>query len=192
MNLLPRFYDPDSGEILIDGINIKDVSLTSLRSIIAIVSQRVITFNDSVANNIGFSKNNATMDEVIAAAKMAFAHEFIEKLPNGYDTMIGEEGAGLSGGQLQRIVIARAILKDPQILIFDEATSQVESKIHKALEELTSTRTSFVIAHRFSTIVNSDVIAVMHNGEIVATGKHAELINSCIIYKNLYETQLLQ
>ena len=195
LNLLPRFYDPYEGDILIDGISTREMCLDDLRRKIAIVSQNVITFSDTVANNIAYSKPNATREEIIEAAKHSFSHEFIEAMPQGYDTMIGENGAGLSGGQLQRIVIARAILKNPEILIFDEAMSQVdsesESKINKALEELTSHRTSFVIAHRFSTVINSDIIAVMENGKIVKTGKHAELLQTCQTYKNLYETQLL-
>jgi len=195
LNLLPRFYDADSGQILIDGHDITKVTLKSLRDKMAVVSQRTITFNDTIAANIGFGKPGATMDEIIAAAKNSYSHEFISQMPDGYNTIIGEEGAGLSGGQLQRIVIARAILKNPQILIFDEAMSQVdadsESKIYKALEEFAANRTSFVIAHRFSTVVNSDLIAVVDYGKIIATGKHSELIESCQLYKRLYETQLM-
>jgi len=179
LNLLPRFYDADSGKIMIDGINVRDISLKSLRDKIAVVSQKIITFNTTIAQNIAYGKSDATIDEVISAAKHSYAHEFIVNLPAGYDTVIGEDGVGLSGGQLQRIVIARAILKNPQILIFDEAMSQVdadsEAKIAKALSEITTNRTSFVIAHRFSTVVNSDVIAVMNDGKIIATGKHSEL-----------------
>ena len=195
LNLLTRFYDPDSGQVLIDGTDIKDVTLSSLRNHIALVTQKVITFNDTIAANIAYSKPDASREEVIAASKRAYAHEFIEAIPGGYDALIGEHGAGLSGGQLQRIVIARAILKNPDILIFDEAMSQVdadsESKINKALEEITHNRTSFVIAHRFSTVVNSDLIVVLNQGQVVATGTHHELIKDCQIYKNLYETQLL-
>ena len=160
------------------------------------VTQNVVTFNDTIAANIGYGKSGATRDEIITAAKSAFAHEFIEPLPQGYDTVIGEQGSGLSGGQLQRIVIARAILKNPPILIFDEATSQVdadsESKIHKAIEEIMSNRTSIIIAHRFSTIVAADVIIVMNHGRIIAQGKHDELIQSCRLYQSLYETQLVR
>jgi ABC-type multidrug transport system fused ATPase/permease subunit len=195
LNLLPRFYDADSGQILLDGNDIHDLSLKSLRSKLAVVSQRVITFNTTIAENISYGRPDATMDEIIAAAKHSYAHEFIAKMPDGYETVIGEDGAGLSGGQLQRIVIARAILKDPQILIFDEAMSQVdadsEAKISRALDELTTNRTSFVIAHRFSTVVNSDVIAVVDDGRIAATGKHSELIEQCPLYRRLYETQLM-
>lgn len=195
-NLMPRFYDPDSGQVLIDGVDIRNVTLLSLRKQIAMVTQNVVTFNDTIAANIGYGKAGADRAEIIEAAKRAFAHEFIEPLPKGYDTVIGEQGSGLSGGQLQRIVIARAILKDPAILIFDEATSQVdadsESKIHKAIEEIMHNRTSFIIAHRFSTIIAADVIVVMDNGRIIAQGQHEGLMQSCSLYQSLYETQLVR
>ncbi|MGA2171546.1 MAG: ABC transporter transmembrane domain-containing protein [Sedimentisphaerales bacterium] len=195
-NLIPRFYDPDRGQILIDGKDIREATLRSLRGQIAMVTQNVVTFNDTIAANIGYGKPGAGREEIIQAAKRAFAHEFIEPLPNGYDTIIGEQGSGLSGGQLQRIVIARAILKNPAILIFDEATSQVdadsEAKIHRAIEEIMHDRTSIVIAHRFSTIVAADVIVVMNNGRIIAQGQHEELMQSCSLYQSLYETQLVK
>ena len=194
-NLIPRFYDPDSGSILIDGKDIRDATLLSLRSQIAMVTQNVVTFNDTIATNIAYGKLNAASEEIVAAARRAFAHEFIAPLPDGYDTIIGEQGAGLSGGQLQRIIIARAILKDPAILIFDEATSQVdadsEAKIHAAIEEIMQDRTTFIIAHRFSTVMTADVIMVMDDGQIVAQGQHDELIRSCALYRSLYETQLV-
>ncbi|MFZ2147784.1 MAG: ABC transporter ATP-binding protein [Sedimentisphaerales bacterium] len=195
-NLIPRFYDPDEGQILIDGKDIRDATLFSLRSQIGMVTQDVITFNDTIAANIAYGKPDATEEEVIAAARRAFAHEFISPLPDGYDTIIGEQGAGLSGGQLQRIVIARAILKNPAILIFDEATSQVdadsEAKIHKAIEEIMQDRTSFIIAHRFSTVITADVIVVMDDGRVIAQGQHNELIKTCPLYQSLYETQLVK
>ncbi len=195
-NLIPRFYNPDSGRILIDGKDTHDATLVSLRSQIGMVTQNVVTFNDTIAANIAYGKCGATREEIIAAAKRSFAHEFIEPLPDGYDTIIGEQGAGLSGGQLQRIVIARAILKNPAILIFDEATSQVdadsEAKIHKAIEEIMKDRTSFIIAHRFSTVITADVIVVMDDGRIIAQGQHNELIQSCPLYQSLYETQLVK
>jgi ABC-type multidrug transport system fused ATPase/permease subunit len=195
INLLPRFFEPDSGRILIDGVDIANCTLKSLRDQIAMVTQEVVTFNDTITANISYGNPNATMDEVITAAKRAYVHEFIEPLPDGYNTVIGEHGTGLSGGQLQRIVIARAILKNPSILIFDEAMSQVdadsEAKIHKVLEELMHDRTSFVIAHRFSTVISADRIVVMNRGQITAQGVHEELIKDCSLYKSLYETQLI-
>jgi len=195
-NLVPRFYDPDSGRILIDGKDIRDVTLFSLRSQIGMVTQDIMTFNDTIAANIAYGKAGATREEIIAAAKRSFAHEFIAPLPDGYDTIIGEQGAGLSGGQLQRIVIARAILKNAAILIFDEATSQVdadsEAKIHRAIEEIMRDRTSFIIAHRFSTVIAADVIVVMDDGRIIAQGQHEELMQTCPLYQSLYETQLVK
>jgi ABC-type multidrug transport system fused ATPase/permease subunit len=195
VNLLPRFYDLQAGQVLLDAVDIRDVSLKSLRNQISMVSQQVVTFNDTVAANIGYGKTDATMDEIIAAAKRAYVHEFIEPLPDGYNTIIGEHSSGFSGGQLQRIVIARAILKNPSILIFDEAMSQIdadsEAKIHKALAEIMRNRTCFIIAHRFSTVISADRIVVMNNGGIVAQGVHEELVKDCTLYKSLYETQLI-
>lgn len=195
-NLLPRFYDPDSGQVLIDGKDIHDATLKSLRNQIGMVTQNVVTFNDTIAANIAYGKPTAAMEEITAAAKLAFADEFIAPLPDGYDSIIGEQGAGLSGGQLQRIVIARAILKNPAILIFDEATSQIdadsEAKIHKAIEKIIHNRTCFVIAHRFSTIITADIIVVMDDGRIIAQGRHEQLMATCPLYRSLYETQLIK
>ncbi|AQT68647.1 Lipid A export ATP-binding/permease protein MsbA [Anaerohalosphaera lusitana] len=194
VNLLPRFYELDKGSIMIDGQDISRVKLASLREQIGMVTQNVVAFNDTVASNIAYGKPDATLGEIIQAAKSSYAHEFIEPLPEGYDTFIGENNAGFSGGQLQRIVIARAILKNPPILILDEATSQIdadsEAKIHKAMGSLMKDRTCFVIAHRFSTVVAADMIVVMEQGQIAAQGTHAELMESCRIYRNLYENQL--
>jgi subfamily B ATP-binding cassette protein MsbA len=195
-NLIPRFYNPDSGRILIDGKDIHEAKLHSLRSQIGMVTQNVITFNDTIAANIAYGKPGATKEEIIAAARRSFAHEFIEPMSNGYDTIIGEDNTGLSGGQLQRVVIARAILKNPAILIFDEATSQVdadsEAKIHSAIEEIMQDRTCFIIAHRFSTVTTADVIVVMDGGRIVAQGQHNELMKTCPLYQSLYEIQLVK
>jgi ATP-binding cassette, subfamily B, bacterial MsbA len=195
-NLLPRFYDPDSGQILIDGHDIADVTLESLRGQIGMVTQQTITFNDTIRANISYGRDGASEADIVQAAQRAYAHDFISQLPDRYDAMIGEHGVGLSGGQLQRIVIARAILKNPAILIFDEATSQVdadsEAKIHKAIEKVMQDRTTFIIAHRFSTVVAADVIVVMDRGRIVAQGQHEELIGTCPIYQGLYETQLVK
>lgn len=195
INLIPRFYDVDSGQILLDDNDICHGTLKSLRSQIGMVTQNVVTFNDTIAANIAYGRPKATREEIITAAKRSYCHEFIEPLGDGYDTVIGEHGSGFSGGQLQRMVIARAILKDPAILIFDEAMSQVdadsESKIHEALEDLMAGRTCFIIAHRFSTVVSADMIVVMDGGQIVAKGTHGELIAECGLYRSLYETQLI-
>ncbi|MDO8302949.1 MAG: ABC transporter ATP-binding protein [Sedimentisphaerales bacterium] len=196
VNLLPRFYDVDGGGVFIDGVDIRDVTLASLRNQMAMVTQNVITFNDTIAANIAYGKPGATIEEITEAAKRAYAHEFIAPLPDGYDSIIGEQGSGLSGGQLQRIVIARAILKNPPIMIFDEAMSQIdadsEAKIHRALDEFMKNRTAFVIAHRFSTVINAHKIVVMNDGQVIAEGVHSELVKTCPLYQNLYQTQLLK
>jgi subfamily B ATP-binding cassette protein MsbA len=196
VNLIPRFYDPDHGQVLIDGVDVRDVTLASLRGKMGLVTQTLVTFNDTIARNIAYSKPGATEHEVIEAARQAFAHEFIEQLPQGYQTVIGEHGAGLSGGQLQRLIIARAILTNPAILIFDEATSQVdaesESKIHHAIEAMMASRTTLLIAHRFSTVMSADKIVVIHEGHVMDEGHHDRLIDSCPMYRALYETQLVR
>ncbi len=195
INLLPRFYDPDSGQILIDGQDIHRATLNSLRAQISMVTQNTVTFHDTIAHNIAYGKPDASMEEIIHAAQKAYAHEFIEPLPEGYETVIGENSSGFSGGQLQRIIIARAILKNPKILIFDEAMSQIdaesESKIHVALGDIMKGRTCFLIAHRFSTVISADRIVVIDEGRIVAQGKHEELMTSSNVYQRLYETQLM-
>lgn len=193
VNLLMRFYDPESGSIIIDGIDIRDVKIKSLRDKIGIVTQETILFYDSVRNNIAYGHQEAELKSVIDAAKRANASDFIEMLPEKYDTIIGERGIQLSGGQRQRLAIARAILKNPPILILDEATSSLdtesERQVQSAIKNLMENRTTFSIAHRLSTIVNADCIVVLEKGRIISIGKHEELINKCSLYKNLYEMQ---
>ena len=183
------------GEILIDGKNIKDLAVKDLRSLIGNVNQEAILFNDSFYNNITFGVDNATMEEVVAAAKVANAHEFIMESEEGYDTNIGDRGCKLSGGQRQRISIARAILKNPAILILDEATSALDTEserlVQEALERLMKTRTTIAIAHRLSTIKNADRIYVLYEGRIVECGKHEELLQKNGYYKRLNDMQAL-
>lgn len=192
-NLIPRFYDIQSGSIEIDGYDIRSVTQQSLREQIGIVPQETVLFNGTVYENIRYGNLDATEEEIVAAAKAANAHEFISQMPNGYETQIGERGALLSGGQRQRIAIARAILKDPQILILDEATSALDTEsekiVQEALDKLLVGRTSFVIAHRLSTIVRADVIIVMERGEIVERGTHDELLEKGGIYSKLHQMQ---
>jgi subfamily B ATP-binding cassette protein MsbA len=193
VDLLPRFDDPSRGAIFIDGIDISTVTLKSLRNQIGVVSQDVILFNDTVKNNIAFGRSDAKDDEIVSAAENAHAHEFISKLPQGYETVIGERGVRLSGGQRQRLSIARAILKNPPILILDEATSSLDTEseimVQKALENLVENRTTFVIAHRLSTIRRATRIIVLDKGRIVESGNHEELMREGGIYKRLYELQ---
>ena len=190
VNLIPRFFDVDAGMITIDGINVKDYKIKSLRKKIGIVPQETFLFGGTVLENIKYGNQKASVEEVIEAAKKANAHEFIEKLEQGYETEIGERGVKLSGGQKQRISIARAILENPQILILDEATSALDNEseqlVQDALEKLMKGKTTFVIAHRLSTIINSDKIVVIQQGEIRETGTHEELLNKDGIYKSLY------
>ena len=193
VDLLPRYYDVQKGEVLIDETNVKDVSLYSLRSLMGNVNQEAILFNDTFFNNISFGVENATMEQVIEAAKIANAHDFITATENGYETTIGDRGSKLSGGQRQRISIARAILKNPPILILDEATSALDTEsermVQEALENLMRNRTTIAIAHRLSTIRNADEICVLHEGEIVERGKHEELIALDGYYKKLCDMQ---
>lgn len=192
-DMLPRFYDTDKGEVLIDGQNIKDISIKSLRSIIGVVTQESILFNDSIYNNIVFGIEGKTEAEVLEAAKIANAHDFISEMPNGYHTNIGDRGSKLSGGQKQRINIARAVLKNPDILILDEATSALDTESEKlvqdALQKLMHSRTSIVIAHRLSTIISADEIIVMSKGEIVERGNHQQLLALNGQYKKLCDMQ---
>ncbi|MBM7556975.1 ABC transporter transmembrane domain-containing protein [Halanaerobacter jeridensis] len=194
VNLIPRFYDPDHGQIYLDDIDIKDYNVDSLRSKMGIVPQETILFGGTIEDNILYGDLDASRDEVIAAAKAANAHDFIMNFEDGYDTELGERGAGLSGGQKQRIAIARAILKDPEILILDEATSSLDTEsealVQEALERLMENRTTFVIAHRLSTVLNADRIVVMEEGQIVEQGTHDELLEYDGVYSDLYEVQL--
>ena len=190
VNLIPRFFDVTGGKITIDGIDVKNYKIKSLRKKIGIVPQETFLFGGTILENIRYANQNASVEEVVEAAKMANAHEFIEKLEQGYETEIGERGIKLSGGQKQRISIARAILENPQILILDEATSALDNEseqlVQDALEKLMKGKTTFVIAHRLSTIINSDKIVVIQQGEIKEVGSHEELLDKDGIYKSLY------
>ena len=192
-SLIPRFHDVTQGSVRIDGHDIQDLTLHSLRSQIALVTQQTILFNDTVGNNIGYGSPNCTKEDIRQAAKAAFALEFIEALPKGFDTVIGESGTRLSGGQRQRVSIARAILKDAPILVLDEATSALdtesERKVQKALDNLMKNRTTIVIAHRLSTIKNADRIIVMQNGRLVEEGTHENLLKQHGVYKGLHSMQ---
>ncbi|MDA7805738.1 ABC transporter ATP-binding protein/permease [Candidatus Pelagibacter sp.] len=194
LNLIPRFYDAQSGDILIDDQSIYKVKIKSLRDKISLVSQDTTLFDDTIKNNIRYAKSDVTDEDIVAAAKFSYAHEFIDKLPNKYETIIGENGIRLSGGEKQRLSIARAMIKKSPIVLLDEATSsldaETESKIQEALKILTKDRTTIVIAHRLSTILNSDQIYIIDAGNVVANGKHDELLNSSELYKNFYEKQI--
>jgi ATP-binding cassette, subfamily B, bacterial MsbA len=194
LNLIPRFYDAQSGNILIDDQSIYKVGIKSLRDKISLVSQDTTLFDDTIKNNIGYAKNNVSDEEIVAAAKFSFSHEFIDKLPNKYETIIGENGIRLSGGEKQRLSIARAMIKKSPIILLDEATSsldaETESKIQDALKILTKNKTTIVIAHRLSTILSSDQIYIIDSGSVIANGKHNELLNSSGLYRNFYEKQI--
>ena len=196
VNLICRFYDPSSGRVLIDGIDIREITLSSLRSQIGLVTQELILFNDSVRNNIAYGLEEMPLEKVIGAAKAAKAHEFIMKLPSGYETGIGEKGTLLSSGERQRLAIARALLKNPPILILDEATSALDSESEKliqtALANVMKDRTTFIIAHRLSTVRSADRIFVIDKGRIAEIGNHAQLLRKKGIYKKLYDLQFLE
>jgi ABC-type multidrug transport system fused ATPase/permease subunit len=191
VNLLPRFYEPQRGRVLIDGLDIRDVQRRSLRRQFGIVTQETILFNDTVHNNIAYGNRRATRDQVVAAAKQAYAHRLIEELPGGYETIVGEKALKLSGGQRQRIALARAILRDPAILILDEATSALdvesESLIQKALEDFIRNRSTFLITHRLASLQLADQIIVMDQGKIADLGTHADLLKRCPLYSRLHE-----
>ena len=192
-NLIPRFYSPQSGAVRIDGVDVREVTLKSLRRDIGIVTQETYLFHDTIAANLRYGKLDASDAELVAAAKAANIHELIASLPGGFQTMVGERGHKLSGGERQRLAIARVLLKDPRILILDEATSSLDSHnealVQAALEEVMRGRTSLVIAHRLSTILRADVIFVVEDGRIVESGRHAELLARGGAYARLYREQ---
>ena len=194
LNLIPRFYNAESGKIKIDEQPINDLTINSVRKNISLVSQDTTLFDDTIKNNIAYANLDASYEEIVEAGKFSFASEFIEKLTKKYDTVIGENGVRLSGGEKQRLSIARAILKKSPIILLDEATSsldaETEDKIQKAISFLTKGRTTIVIAHRLSTILNSDKIYVIDHGKVVGEGKHDELLTSSEVYKNFYEKQV--
>ncbi|MFH1754813.1 MAG: ATP-binding cassette domain-containing protein, partial [Candidatus Latescibacterota bacterium] len=193
VDLIPRFYIPSAGRITFDEVDTLDMTLNSLRAMMGIVTQDTILFNDTVKNNIAYGSQDQSISRIIQSAQAANAHDFIVMLPDGYDTVIGERGTQLSGGQRQRIAIARAILKDPKILIFDEATSALDTEseilVQGAIERLLEGRTTFVIAHRLSTIQNADRILVLENGALRESGTHQELLSADGVYKKLYDLQ---
>jgi ATP-binding cassette subfamily B protein len=194
IHLIPRFYDATSGRVTVDGVDVRDMSLDALRGEIGIALQETVLFSGTIRDNIRYGRPDASEEEVVAAAMAAQAHDFITRLPAGYDTQVGQRGVNLSGGQKQRIAIARALLVQPRILILDDSTSAVdvetEAEIEKALDELMAGRTSFVIAQRISTVLNADKIVVLEGGQIAACGTHSDLIASSPIYQEIYDSQL--
>jgi ATP-binding cassette subfamily B protein len=191
--LIPRLYDPSAGRILLDGVDLRDASLSSLSAQIGMVTQETHLFHDSIRTNLLYARLDATQEEVEAAAWAANIHDFIQELPDGYDTIVGERGYRLSGGEKQRIALARVILKNPRVLVLDEATSNLDSEseslIQEALKHVMADRTSIVIAHRLSTILAADLILVLDRGRIVERGSHAELLTAGGLYAHLYQTQ---
>ncbi len=196
IKLIQRLHDPTTGAIFWDSTDLRDAKLSTLKHQIALVTQETVLFNDTIRYNISYGNPNATDAEVREAARIAFARDFIEELPNGYDTIVGERGTFLSGGQRQRIAIARAVLVNAPVLILDEATSALDAEserlVQKALANLMENKTSIVIAHRLSTVRRADKIVVMERGEIIQTGTHAELLEKGGVYKKLYELQFLE
>ena len=194
LNLIPRFYDAQSGDIIIDNQSIYEVTIESLRDEISMVSQETTLFDDTIKNNIKYGRKNATDEEIFQAAKLSYCDEFINNLPNKFETLIGENGVRLSGGEKQRLSIARAMMKKSSIILLDEATSsldsETESKIQNALKILTKDKTTIVIAHRLSTILNSNNIYVIDSGKIIDHGKHEKLMINSKLYKNFYEKQI--
>jgi ABC-type multidrug transport system fused ATPase/permease subunit len=195
VNLIPRFYDVTEGSVLVDGVDVREMDLSMLRKQIGIVLQTSLLFSDTIKANIAYGRPDATMDEIVAAAKAAQAHEFIEGFTNGYETMVGERGVTLSGGQRQRVAIARALLMNPRILILDDSTSSVDTQTEKliqaALDTLMEGRTTFVIAHRLSTVRRADLILLMDDGRIVQRGTHAELLRAGGLYREIHDLQLI-
>ena len=193
VTLLPRFFDPVEGRITVDGIDLRDVAPHELRGHVGVVPQETLLFSGTIADNVRYGRPDASDDEVVAATIAANADGFVREFPDGYATLVGERGVKLSGGQRQRIAIARALLKDPRILVLDEATSSLDSEsealVQAALDRLMEGRTTFVIAHRLSTIVDADRIVVVEAGRVVQTGRHAELLAQGGLYRALYETQ---
>ena len=194
LNLIPRFYDCKSGDILIDGQSIYGLTIKSLRDQISMVSQETTLFDDTIKNNIKYARSDATDQEIYEVAKLSFCDEFINNLPNKFETLIGENGVRLSGGEKQRLSIARAMLKKSSIILLDEATSsldsETESKIQEALKTLTKNKTTIVIAHRLSTILNSNNIYVIDSGNVIASGQHDDLMIKSELYKSFYEKQI--
>jgi ATP-binding cassette, subfamily B, bacterial MsbA len=191
VSLLPRFFDPDHGRVLVDGVDIRHANLRSLRQQLSIVTQDAFLFDDTIYNNIAFGRKGVTPEEVEEISRQAQAHDFIVKLPHGYETRVGEAGTKLSGGQRQRLTLARAMIRNPTILILDEFTNQAdaeaEAEVHRVLREFTRNRTTFVITHRLNTLELANRIVVLDNGRIIAVGKHQELLVTCSVYQRLHE-----
>ena len=194
VSLLPRLLDPCEGHVIIDGVDVATASLRSLRDQMAVVTQQSVIFEGTVADNIAYGHRHVSLKQIVSAARTAHADRFIEEMPQAYQTILGEDGSGLSGGQRQRICIARAVLRDPAVLILDEATSQIdaesEAQINEALDQIRRGRTTFVIAHRLSTVIDADRIVVMDEGRIADMGCHDELLRRCALYRTLTRTQL--